>query len=363
MRGRDTDAPLGVAHATTGADGAVPAAIAGGPGCPSFFDPWTPVGTPAPRVCPSASYIGTAYDRGTGGRRRVYRNCDAWRCQACGPRMLGQHMAHFRAVLRDRGVPILYLTLTLRPEDSRRLGYQERVAALRELFASRLVHEVERATGVRLRYLAQVDVSRGGDHHQVQALVETDVHPSRVVAMWVTAGGGLDHDVQVLNPPGTDPDDVADKVARVSGFVVGGGRWPGHGRLMCSRPIRYGSADAKAARAEHRDAVYGEQHEREVFVAADQPEYEPRASEPRRDRAPFQSASKPSLRLASPVSLPNGEYVLVTRYNPADGLVTLTAADAGSGEALFRGLNSPGLLRRMLEEYDAKRGPSDERAR
>ena len=324
--------------------------------CPvTFYDPWPHEGEPAPSECAHSRLRGTADNLRTGETRNVYTGCDRWSCQSCGPRRLKQHMAHFRDVLSAGDLPLLYSTLTLRPEDSDRLGWEERVDVLRDLFANRFIRRLTNAAGCRPLYLAQVDVESSGRHHHVHAIVETGTHPSVVAGCWIGSGGGLNHDIQILNPPDADQREVANDIARVAGYVVKGSRWPGHGRLMCSREIGYGSAAAVKARAEYRDLAYGGQRAQEVFEPAEVPERPTRTTRPPKKREPFVSAALPSAKLRSPVSLPNGEYELITRYDRAAGRAVVTAIDSVTKKQLIAGHNSPQVLRRLLAKYDASR--------
>ena len=214
---------------------------------------------------------GVVEDLFSGERRVVHRGCDRKDCPVCGPRRLAQLMAHFKKSWSDREAPILLCTFHLRPGDYDRLDDEGRVAALKNLFASRLIRRIERAEGHRPRHLAQVD--RNGGRFHLHAMVETDLDPAEVAFMWADAGGGLDHDVQVV---GSTDDDVA----RVAGYVLRGGRFAGTGRSMVTRSLGYHSKAARADRARYREETYGEQRAREQFHLfkpdPDRPQADPR---------------------------------------------------------------------------------------
>lgn len=321
-----------------------------------LFDPWPQPGKEK-RDCPRATYIGDSADDRKDARVPVFKRCNTWRCPSCGPLRQRQHMAHFREALGHGDLPLLFATFTLRPEDSALLDWSERVDALRQVFAERLLRRITEAEGRRPRYVAQVDVDESGEHHHLHALIETGMEPEVVAGHWIDAGGGVNHDIQRINPVGKRTEQVLDDIARVIGYIVKGSRWRGHGRLMSSQDIGYGSARAKAAREAHRQAKYAEEIEHQVFIPA--PDKTPGPTKGgSRVRMPFTTSARAAIRCQSPVHLPNGEYALVTEYEASDGRATITAVDVETGESLFSGSSSPKLLREKLRDYDAGRGLS-----
>jgi hypothetical protein len=262
-------------------------------------------------------------------------------------------MAHFREAWVDPG-PLLFVTLTLRPGDAERLTAPERIAALRTLFRSRLLRRMERAEGVRPRYVAQVDVGGSGTHHHLHAVLETTIEPASVVGAWVASGGGLDHDAQVV---GASLDDIV----RTVGYVVKGSRWPGHGNLMNTRSLGYSSHEAKARRAAYRERRYPGQQSRELFLPFE-PDMDTSTRSARRvtkpKLAPVRLGAPTPTETFSPVLLRGASYGLVSRYDAATERATVTAAEGsfrGSRRVLVASNSSKVVLRQFLDRYDARR--------
>jgi hypothetical protein len=229
--------------------------------------------------------------------------------------MLRQHMAHFRDEWRGALGRHMFLTLTLRPEDSGRLLPVGQVQALRSLFTGKLVRRLTRLEGARPRYIAQVD--RKGDHIHLHALVETALDPGLVAGQWIAAGGGIDHDARPVRA-------TEDDLARVAGYVWKGGRWTGLGRLLCSRDLGFGSAAAKAKRRAYAEEKYGAERKHEAYervsVEGFGKENVGAAARSAGDiEVPqlehFNSVVPAPTQAVSPVH--GGRYALVTTYDPA----------------------------------------------
>lgn len=288
-------------------------------------DPWqASSNTTGTGPCPRARLAGYVTDKRTGEMSDRMRGCDRRDCPSCGPRMLRQHMAHFRDEWRGALGRHLFLTLTLRPEDADRLLVLDQVHALRSLFTDKLVRRLTRREGARPKYLAQVD--RNGDHIHLHAIVETVLDPRFVAGQWIAAGGGIDHDARFVRPS-------EDDLAKVVGYVCKGGRWTGLGRTLCSRELGFNSAKAKSQRRAFAEAKYGTERRHEVYervsveglgkesVGADAPSTEGKEA-PQMEL--FTSTVPTPTRAVSPVR--GGRYALVTTYDPATELAAVLAS-------------------------------------
>lgn len=276
---------------------------------------------------PCARVVAEVVNTRTGEVREKVQGCGAWSCPKCGPERLSRHMAHYRDRWGHALGRHLFLTLTLRPEDSSGLDPEQTCEFVRHLFVQRFLRRLSRLAGERLTYLAQIDrPDQEPSHFHLHALIETDLEPDVVAGQWVGCGGGLDHDARYIGATAGD-------LARVAGYVVKGSRWPGHGHLMQSNGLGYNSAEAKAARKEWARERYGhtwdpdEVYERVPSIRPARVTREPKQSEL------FVSDSTVPGEIVGPLLY--GRFVVVQTFDASTNRAsTWVAKVVGAGQSL-----------------------------
>lgn len=286
-------------------------------------DPWcgTIPGKLVP--CPFESVRAHNVSTVTGEMVPVIKGCDRWSCPGCGPRLLRQHMAHFKDRWGDRSSGFVFVTLTLRPVDVASHTPLECAETLRKWFSTSLLRRIQRREGARPLYLAQVDFPGREQHPHLHALIETNLSAPIISGMWADIGGGIDSDVNRLG--GT-----ADDVARTAGYIVKASRW-NSGRILCSQGHGFNTADAKRERRRYAIAAAGEPEPNTVFL------YE--VSEERRPRAPrypietFDGSKDAPTDQKLAYTLPGGHYRLRRTFDPiATEVRVVVEEEVGRGQ-------------------------------
>ena len=260
-----------------------------------------------PGPCPFQRVAGHKVRTTTGEVTAVAARCMRRRCPSCKHVLLRRKAAQYRDFLPTLAGTILFVTLT---EHRRYSTIAEAVAAIRHRFRRKFLPKLRAMTDVTPWRVAQVDIK--GRHVHIHALIGAPLDQGDIVGAWFRSGGGLDGDVQTVQP---DPDEVA----RCAIYVLKGALDIRTGPEMTSHGVGFYSARS----VEERRAYMAASSDPEVvFEPAERIRVE---RSPRRSTPTLEHRAEEATSNRAVSKLPGDRHALVSTYDPETKRVTVTA--------------------------------------